>query len=137
MIGFNIIKEEFKAGIALGYLCSLLLISSVSVVSVSLISCSDEKLLARIGDEKITEQKLDEALQEFPERRRNSVAFRARILDNIIQTRVFSNEARKAGLENEPGIKADLEKIENQELSRYFIRMHVDEQAKPEKKETE
>jgi parvulin-like peptidyl-prolyl isomerase len=89
----------------------------------------EEDVVAMIGDEVITREALQAVLNRIPERMRKK--YRDKGLDHLIETKVFSAEARKAGLDQEPEIKEALEREVNGGLSGYFINKYVHQQAQP------
>src|SRR3972149_4237636 len=68
----------------------------------------DDPVLARIGDEVITQTDLETTLKRLPEKQRKK--YRDYTLDQLIEVKVFSNEARKAKLDTDPKIKGALGK---------------------------
>lgn len=88
-----------------------------------------ENAVAMIGDEVITQEALEAVLNRIPERMREK--YRNKGLDHLIETKVFSAEARKAGLDQEPQIKEALEREVNAGLAGYFINKYVNQQAQP------
>jgi foldase protein PrsA len=96
----------------------------------------EAKVLARIGDQEITEGELQEALTKMrvPQRRQD---LRDKILHGLIDARVFSEEARKAGLEEEPEVQEALRKMTEETLAHYFKKKYVDKEAEPSEEEIE
>jgi len=92
-----------------------------------------QDIVAMIGDEPITRAALEAALDKIPQRRRSQ--YRYRVLDRLIKAKVYSDEARKAGLDKEPQIKKDLERATNEILARSFVKKYVDQQAEPSQEE--
>jgi peptidyl-prolyl cis-trans isomerase C len=90
-------------------------------------------ILARVGDEVITQKDLDEALTKLPERKREQ--YRDRILDLLIEVKVFSNEALKAGLDKDPGTAESIQKAAKEIMARYFIKKYVDTKSEPSEEE--
>ena len=107
--------------------------------------CRDEKVgqgvaekrapnvLALIGDEEITQGELDAAMESIPERKRAAV--RNRVLDSLIEARVFAEEARKAGFDKDPEVEKALERMTDETLARYFVKTHIDKEAEPSEEE--
>jgi len=89
----------------------------------------DEDVLAVIGDERITRADLPMAMQQIPEAKRKSVAKRA--LNDLIAAKVFSKEAIKAGLADDPEISAKLEDARADILARAYVRKFIDKDAQP------
>jgi peptidyl-prolyl cis-trans isomerase C len=64
------------------------------------------RLLARVGNETITEAEVEGVLSRMPARERDEA--RGRVLNGIIELYVFANEARKAGMLDDPEVKERL-----------------------------
>jgi len=94
---------------------------------------TDPKVVAMIGDEAILKQDLETAMKRLPPRR--GKRYRGRVLDRLINVRVFSEEAKKAGLDRNPETKKELDRAANETLARYFITKYVDQQAEPSEEE--
>jgi hypothetical protein len=90
---------------------------------------SSQDVLAMIGEEPILTADLEAALEKLPVKKR--AALRSKVLDNLIEARVFAREARLAGLHEDPVVKEALEKATKEELARYFVKKHIDTEAKP------
>jgi peptidyl-prolyl cis-trans isomerase C len=93
-----------------------------------LVSANKAPVVATVWGEEITEEDLQAALQRAPRRYQHD---RVRALDNLIQRKVFSEEARRMGLENDPDVQAALDKSRVEILARYFVEKHVDPAAEP------
>jgi peptidyl-prolyl cis-trans isomerase C len=94
---------------------------------------TDSNILARIGDEEITKADLEAALEQIPEGKRE--ALRTKVIDDLIKVKVFADEARKAGLDNDPQVKAQLEETTDDSLARSFVKRYLDTQAQPSEEE--
>jgi len=94
---------------------------------------TDEAILARVGDEVITQKDLETTLKRLPEKQRKK--YRDSTLDQLIEVKVFSNEARKAKLDTDPQIKEALEKAVKEILAQHFIKKYVDTKAEPSEEE--
>ncbi|MDY6836838.1 MAG: peptidyl-prolyl cis-trans isomerase [Thermodesulfobacteriota bacterium] len=94
---------------------------------------TDPKVVAMIGDEAIMRQDLENAMKRLPPRR--GEGYRGRVLDRLIRVRVFSEAAKRAGLDKDPETQGDLERAQHEILARSFIARHVDQQAVPSEKE--
>ena len=86
-------------------------------------------VLATVRGEVITTEDVEAALQKIPERSRKSL--RKQVLDNLIEDRVFAEEARREGLHQDPQVKKAVEKVTAEMLARYFVRKYVDVEAEP------
>jgi peptidyl-prolyl cis-trans isomerase C len=94
---------------------------------------ADSEVVALIGREEITKQDLDAAMEGVPEARQ--AVLRDRMLDSLIEARVFSEEARKAGLDKGNDVQRDLERAKKEILARAFIKRYVDKEAEPSEEE--
>jgi len=90
-----------------------------------------ENIMARIGDEAITREDVDAALERIPKRKHQAIM--NRVLDDLIEDRVFSQEARNAKLDEDPNVRKALDKVRNETLARYFVKKHLDKEAEPSK----
>ena len=90
---------------------------------------TDANVLARVGNEVITQTDLETALKKLPERKREK--FREKTLDQLIEVKVFSNEARNAGLDKDPKTKEALEKATKEILAQQFVKKIIDEKSQP------
>lgn len=83
----------------------------------------DQEVAARIGEEVITQADIDEALNTMPERSR--ARYRPRLLRHLIELRVFSEEAEKIKLMDDPQVKAELEQTRKQVLVKWFVKKFI------------
>jgi EpsD family peptidyl-prolyl cis-trans isomerase len=90
-------------------------------------------VLAIVDGEQITEDVLEDAMFQIPERSRPRV--RGRILEGIIEARVFANEARKMGLAQDPKVQKSMEKITNEVLAQTFVKRYIDQPSDPSEEE--
>lgn len=90
---------------------------------------TDADVLARVGDEVITKKDLETALKKMPERKREK--FRDKTLDQLIEVKVFSNEARNEGLDKDPKTREALEKATKEILAQQFVKKIIDEKSQP------
>lgn len=90
-------------------------------------------VVAKVGDEEITQQDLEAALERVPVWKRESV--KDKVLDGLIEAKVFAGEAKKAGLENDPDVQKKLEKKTDETLARYFVKKYLDKEAEPPEEE--
>jgi len=118
--------QQMKYHLVMPIVCIMSMITPLSQSG-----CSDENVLAKIGERKITEKDLDTLLQEMSPRKRNIEAYKKRALKGLIDTIVFSREARSAGMENSPDIKKELKKITDETLARAFVVRYIDDEAEP------
>jgi len=94
---------------------------------------TDADVLVRVGEEVITQSDLEAALKKIPENRRGR--FRDSTLDQLIEFKVFSNEARRTELDKDPKIREALKRAENEILARHFIKKYIDEESEPSDEE--
>src|SRR4030043_86257 len=90
---------------------------------------TDANVLARVGNEVITQTDLETALKKLPERKREK--FREKTLDQLIEVKVLSNEARNAGLDKDPKTREALEKATKEILAQQFVKKIIDEKSQP------
>jgi len=90
---------------------------------------SGSSVVATVSGEAITTEDLEAVLHKIPEKKR--AALRKAALGNLIETRVFAEEARKRGLHQDPQVKEAVEKVTNEILARYFVRKRIDPEAEP------
>jgi len=89
--------------------------------------CDSEKTVAKKADEGSTREEIEAPSKGIPE---NTKRFK-----DSVEIEMFSEEARKAGLENDPEVKQTLEGIKNDMLARHFVRTYIDKQAYPSEEE--
>lgn len=94
-----------------------------------------ETVLARVGNEEITRDDLEAAFRRMQVPHRSRKALEGKFLDDLVEAKVFSKEARNVGLEKAPGVAAALEKERNETLARYFVKKFVDKEAEPPEEE--
>lgn len=94
---------------------------------------ADSNILALVRDEEITREDLEAAMGRIPERSRDRLS--KKVLDNLIEARVFAKEARKARLHENPDVKQAVEKMTNETLARHFVKKYIDEEAEPSEEE--
>lgn len=81
-------------------------------------------VLARVGQETITEAEVQEVLNRMSPRGRPPDAKR-QVLNNIVELYVFANEARKAGLDKDPEVLKRLHETTTVVLARAFFERNV------------
>jgi len=94
---------------------------------------TDADVLVRVGDEVITQKDLETALKKIPEKKR--AKYRDKTLEQLIEVKVFSNEARKAGLDKDPQTVEAMEKASKETLAQHFIKKYIDVKAEPSEEE--
>ncbi|MGB9716814.1 MAG: peptidyl-prolyl cis-trans isomerase [Thermodesulfovibrionales bacterium] len=93
----------------------------------------EDTILAKIGDDVITQSDLDEAMKNIPERKKGQL--KDKLLDQLIEIKVFSKEAIKAGIDKDLQFKQEMEKATKEILSRYFIKKYIDTKSEPTEEE--
>jgi peptidyl-prolyl cis-trans isomerase C len=111
----------------------VLLLGVVFAAETTAEKTADETVLVRIGVEVITQKDIETTLKMLPENKREK--YRAFTLDQLIEFKVFSNEARKAQLDKDPQIKEALEKATKEILSKNFMKKYIDEKSEPSEEE--
>ncbi|MBW1775496.1 MAG: peptidyl-prolyl cis-trans isomerase [Deltaproteobacteria bacterium] len=92
----------------------------------------DENVLAVVGDEEIRTEEVKTILDwmQVPERRRRA-GFHQKVLDDLVEARVFANAAREEGFLGGEEVKKELDKIRIETLTRYFLTTELPKEAKP------
>lgn len=75
-------------------------------------------VLARVGNETITEADVEGVLRRVPARQRAGA--KQRVLNNMIELYVFANEAKKVGMLDDPQVKKRLKEATTLVLARRF-----------------
>lgn len=93
-------------------------------------SVSTDEVLANIGETQITEQELQQRLSRLPENVRQEYlgggeAGIADFLHELVRIEVFSREARRIGLDQEPDIRKSIEDIAKAILSYQYVQREV------------
>jgi peptidyl-prolyl cis-trans isomerase C len=91
-------------------------------------------VLAKVGDRVITVFDMDQALLTMSQedREKNSTPEgRKNLLQNLIDLHLFEMEARRIGLAEDPAIKAQIDTIERNFLSRQLILYYIRNELKP------
>ena len=113
--------------------CIVVLIFAPTVFGSEDTEKTNAAVLVRVGDEVITQSDLEAALKKIPENKRGRFSDSA--LDQLIEIKVFSNEARKTELDKDPKIKEALKRAENEILARHFIKEYIDKKSEPSDEE--
>jgi peptidyl-prolyl cis-trans isomerase C len=80
-------------------------------------------VLARVGDEALTEADLAPILAKAPEKEKEKL--KRRWIRYFVETKVFSREARKVGLENEPDVADELSRRTDEVLANTFRKRFI------------
>ncbi|MCL6583377.1 MAG: peptidyl-prolyl cis-trans isomerase [bacterium] len=104
--------------------------------------CLDKSVTAKIDYQRITEEELEEALrvvkESIPEALKDRLALKDdRLMNDLIEMKVLSREATKAGLENDREIRKEIERTKSEILARYFVKKYIDQQATPAEEKIE
>jgi len=92
-----------------------------------------EGAVALVGGEAIPEADLEVTLEELPERRRESL--RMRTIYYLVDTKIFSEEAKKMGFDKDPELQKKMESTERDILSRLFISKRIEPEIEPSEEE--
>jgi peptidyl-prolyl cis-trans isomerase C len=107
------------------------------VMMVLLVSCSGDKddlqvnlgVAARVGDEKIMKEKVDEIFEQLPEKQKSDFKGKrgkANFVDKMIEEEIIFQEATKLELQEEPEIEQKLEQAKrNILITEYFTRQII------------
>ena len=93
------------------------------------------KVVATVGDEKITQADIDEFTQNIPRPFRRAFANKA--LEKVIDAKVFYQMAIEEGLNKTPGFAARIESEKRRILADYFIEKKIKDKIKVSTKEVE
>jgi len=88
-----------------------------------------ENVVAMIGDEAITEAELEATLKQLPERKRDM--YHKRTIHYLVDTKIYSDEAKNMGLDEDPEVREDLKRTTKKILARYFVTKRVEPEAEP------
>jgi peptidyl-prolyl cis-trans isomerase C len=105
------------------FICVALLIHAVSADSHAASMTGD--VVAKVGNEEITRQMLDDIINTIPEQ--NRVPFltpdgRKKILDEVVSFTLFAKAAKADGLDKEPAVKTRLKYAQTEYLAREYFR---------------
>lgn len=89
--------------------------------------------VAIVGGEAIPQADLEVTMEQVPERRRERLQMRT--VYYLVDTKIYSEEARKIGLDEDPAVQRELDQVEKLILSREFIQRHIQTQIDPSEKE--
>lgn len=95
----------------------------------------ESNVVAMVSGAAVTTEDLEAVLGKIPEKKRE--ALRGRVLDSLIEDRVFAEEARRRGLHQNPQIEEAVEKMTKEELARFFVKKRIDLEAEPSQAELE
>lgn len=89
----------------------------------------DRDVLAMVGDQTITREDFERAMDFVPENSREGL--KSKVLDRLIRDKVFSAEAVGAGLGEDPQVKEDMDSVKDDLLARLYVKQYVDKEAEP------
>ncbi len=92
-----------------------------------------ENVVAMIGDEAITEADLEATLKQLPERRRDMD--RKRTIHYLVDRKIYCNEAKKMGLDEDPQVQVNMERAGKEILARNFVGKFIESKAAPSEEE--
>lgn len=85
-----------------------------------------DEVIAIVGDEKITKSFFDALTDSIPASYRNKEGNK-KLLDKIIETKVFAHEARRIKLDKDPKIKAEIQYMTEQVLQKNYMKHLMDQ----------
>jgi peptidyl-prolyl cis-trans isomerase C len=133
MINFKKVRIRVSSITSLLFVIVIILISFHAGYGISTGEELNKKILARVGNEVITQDDIEAALNRVPEYRREQ--YRESALRHLIDIKVFSKEAKKADLDKDPHVREDIEKSTNEILARDFVKNYIDPNAEPSEEE--
>ncbi len=91
-------------------------------------SAPGKDVTAKVGEYEITREMVENIINTIPEE--NRVPFltpdgRKKILDEIVQTTLFADAARKKGIDKESAVQTRLQYVQTEYLAREFFRRHL------------
>jgi peptidyl-prolyl cis-trans isomerase C len=100
-----------------------------ALLSAGISTAEDDVVLAEFGNIRITQSDYDRTFEYYPEQVQNSIRanpeFQQRFLTSMVQLRVISDIAREKGIDEIPEIKARIEVLVNDLLSKELIKREV------------
>ncbi len=106
------------------FLCALLIAAPAAAQQAAKEKPPQPGVLARVGSETITEQEVQEVLDQMSPTGRTPEAKR-RIVENIVELYVFANEAKNVGLLDDPEVQKRLKEMTTVVLARSFFDRYV------------
>jgi parvulin-like peptidyl-prolyl isomerase len=92
-----------------------------------------EDAVAMVGDEPIPRADLEAALEALPDRKREALFMRT--VYYLVDTKIYSEEARKMGLQEDPQVQRELEKARKELLARSFLQERIEPNIEPSEQE--
>ncbi len=100
-----------------------------ALLSAGISTAEDDVVLAEFGNIRITQSDYNRTFEFYPEEVQNSIRsnpeFQKRFLVSMVQLRVISGIAREKGIDEIPELKARIEVLVNDLLSKEFIKREV------------
>jgi peptidyl-prolyl cis-trans isomerase C len=84
-------------------------------------AAAQEKVLAKIGDQTVTEKDLNETVASFPDKFYETPEGQSKALDYLINIHVMAAEAQKQGLDKEPDVQRLLTYTTKEMLARVYL----------------
>jgi len=92
-----------------------------------------EDAVAMVGEDPITKADLEVTLKEVPKRRRQAV--RMRTIYYLVETKIFSNEAKEKGLDKDPEVQKEMARKRDETLARAYVSQYIEPETKPSEEE--
>jgi peptidyl-prolyl cis-trans isomerase C len=110
-------------------IASVFFLIVVSMSSAFAADQSTKDVLAKVGNNEITREMLDNIIATIPEE--NRVPFltpdgRKKILDEVVSFYLFAEAAKKEGIDKEPAVKTRLDYSQTEYLAREFFRRQLE-----------
>jgi parvulin-like peptidyl-prolyl isomerase len=100
------------------------LLSSFILALGLLASCTRERVLAEVGNQKITEKEFQEFVSTLPEQwqvRAKTPAGKKQILDYLVRNKLIRIEAERRGIPNRPEVKKKIEDAEQRIITQELL----------------
>jgi parvulin-like peptidyl-prolyl isomerase len=97
---------------------------AVKEQSVQPTDIAPEDAVAMVGDEAIPRADLEATLEALPARKREALSMRT--VYYLVDTKIYSEEARKMGLQADPEVQRELEKARKELLARSFVQERIE-----------
>lgn len=104
----------------------------------SVVKAEEDKILAQVGDEKITVKEFDEQLKSLPPQLQMMVTSnpeaKVQLLESWVQMNLFAKEAKSMKLDEDPQFKQKFAKVRDSLLAQEFVKRELEKapQIKPE-----
>ncbi len=114
------------------------LLAAVLISATASAGCAAPRYLARVNEEEITGQDLK---REFGRRHRSFEKYLAAetevrmVLDAIIDRKLFLQEARQAGIQDDPALREELRELRERKMIELLVKREIDEPSKATEQE--